>query len=81
MTGPGSIDVYPDRADPREFRWSKVAGNGETTADSGEGYSTLTAGLIAAKRERGDEPIPIRVLRADGSVALVIDPEPEPEGS
>lgn len=51
------IEVYEDRAG--EWRWRKVAANGEPTA-SGEGYTTYHDAFEAAEREReGNEGIPI----------------------
>lgn len=35
-----TFDVYEDQARPGEWRWRLVAANGETIADSGEGYDS-----------------------------------------
>lgn len=43
------IVVYKDKAG--EWRWNRRAPNGDTVADSGEGYSTKGAALSAADRE------------------------------
>ncbi len=42
----GSVRLYQDKAD--EWRWSRVAANGETIADSGEGYVTRHDALAIA---------------------------------
>ena len=41
MSGYGYVEQYRD--DAGEFRWRAIAGNGETIADSAEGYTTPTA--------------------------------------
>jgi len=52
------IEVYEDKSG--EWRWRKIAGNNERTADSGEGYETYHGAFAAAERERKHSPeIPI----------------------
>lgn len=41
-------EVYQDRAG--EWRWRRIAPNGETIADSGEGYTTEHDAERAAER-------------------------------
>jgi len=40
--------IYQDRSG--EWRWKRVAGNGEIIADSGEGYTRLSDAERAASR-------------------------------
>lgn len=46
-------EVYLDKAG--EWRWRRIAGNGEIVADSGEGYSRKFDALMAAKRVFDEE--------------------------
>lgn len=46
------IHVYVDAAG--EYRWKRVAPNGKTVADSGEGYIERDSAVEAAHREAGD---------------------------
>lgn len=50
--------VYEDAAG--EYRWHRVAGNGEVTADSSEGYTKLSDAVEAAERENPGLEIVIR---------------------
>ena len=45
------IEVYPDKSG--EWRWRKKAGNGDVTADSGEGYESRAGAIAAARAEAG----------------------------
>lgn len=55
---PDKIHVYEDEAE--EFRWKRVAPNGEIVSDSSEGYESETGATEAANRE------------AQGSDAIVV---------
>lgn len=44
--------VYRDEA--HEFRWRLVAANGETMADSGEGYANRSNAKRAIRRLKGE---------------------------
>jgi hypothetical protein len=46
---PDKIHVYEDESG--EFRWRRVAPNGEVVSDSGEGYESETGATEAANRE------------------------------
>ena len=48
------VHVYRDKAG--EYRWRRIApGNGETVADSGEGYTRKGDATEAAEREFPDD--------------------------
>lgn len=48
MANGWTFHTYPDRAG--EWRWRLIAANGRTVADSGEGYTSLSAARQAAQR-------------------------------
>jgi uncharacterized protein YegP (UPF0339 family) len=48
------IEVYKDRAD--EWRWRKVADNGNVIAESGEGYKNKSHAVDMARQELGTHP-------------------------
>jgi uncharacterized protein YegP (UPF0339 family) len=58
-----TIHVYKDNADPAEYRWRRIAANGEEVAESGEGYSDKSGAVEAATRE------------ADGKANILDDTE------
>lgn len=49
------IEVFEDEAN--EWRWRRVAGNGQTVAVSGEGYTRKDDAIEAAEREFPDDPL------------------------
>jgi uncharacterized protein YegP (UPF0339 family) len=46
-------EVYRDKAG--DWRWRRIASNGEIVADSGEGYSRKFDALMAAREVFGEE--------------------------
>lgn len=54
-----TIHVYVDAAG--EYRWKRVAPNGRTVADSGEGYIDKGDALDAAAREGDDDDVRIEI--------------------
>lgn len=48
-TRPDTIKVYPDEAG--EWRWRRIAPNGELVSESGEGYTRKDDAMDAADRE------------------------------
>lgn len=48
MSRPDKTIIYQDKAG--EWRWKRVAANGEIIADSGEGYTRLSDAERAASR-------------------------------
>lgn len=77
-----TIVIYPDQEE--EFRWRRVAPNGETTADSGEGYSSFKAGYDAALREGDGKAKVVRRLTTATEDEVLFDPstsDAEPEDS
>ena len=65
------FELYED--DAGEHRWRLVAGNGETVADSGEGYSTAADAHEAADRVHEYAPDADRVTVGDATVELFED--------
>jgi uncharacterized protein YegP (UPF0339 family) len=49
------LEIYRDQAG--QYRWRRVAPNGETVADSGEGYRTFWGAKRAARRVNGKLPV------------------------
>ena len=52
------FSLYKDQGG--EWRWRLVASNGQTVADSGEGYTTKAnaqAGIAAVKKGAADAPV------------------------
>jgi uncharacterized protein YegP (UPF0339 family) len=47
------VEVYEDAGG--EWRWRRIARNGETVADSGEGYTRSADAVEAAEREFPDD--------------------------
>jgi hypothetical protein len=47
------VRVYLD--DAGEWRWQRIAANGEVVADSGEGYVDMSGATEAAEREFPDD--------------------------
>jgi uncharacterized protein YegP (UPF0339 family) len=49
MNDERKLELYQDKAG--EWRWRRVAKNGEVVADSGEGYTRKSDAVEAARRE------------------------------
>jgi uncharacterized protein YegP (UPF0339 family) len=63
-----TIHVYRD--DAGEYRWRRVAPNGRTVSDSGEGYTRLGDAAGAAQREaHGDAHVVVEGERSNGDTA------------
>lgn len=69
--GEGRIEVYQDAA--REWRWRKVAGNGEIVAESGEGYASQSNAQRAVDSVFKDEPLPVSVVPIDREAGEAIN--------
>lgn len=52
---PDRVQVYPD--DAGEYRWRRIAPNGEVVSDSGEGYVVESHARDAAHRANGDDVV------------------------
>jgi uncharacterized protein YegP (UPF0339 family) len=57
MTRSDEIYVYPDESG--QWRWRKIAANGEIVADSAESYTRKADALEAAEREAQTRPVDI----------------------
>ena len=55
------IEVYKDRSKKGEWRWRRIAPNGDNVGSSGEGYEDEFGGLRAAKRE-ADGKVEVRLV-------------------
>lgn len=61
------LQLYPDKADPPEWRWRRKAANGRTTATSGDGYKNRRDALAIAQEIKEDDEN-IVLLDRDGKV-------------